>query len=107
MISRHELGLFSFEVTMAFDLARSETIVVDSVALLRSVIGEVMTLTLRTDTPSLFIDLEAVSLIVMVQYPSLPFTRPQRRKYISLIYTDWELTHFLLSILMVNPLNPY
>ncbi|KAJ5654966.1 hypothetical protein N7490_001969 [Penicillium lividum] len=45
---------------MAFDLARIETIVVDSVALLRSVIGEVMTL--RTDTPSLFIDLEGCQL---------------------------------------------
>lgn len=45
---------------MAFDLARIETIIVDSAALLRSVIGEVMTL--RTDAPSLFIDLEGCQL---------------------------------------------
>lgn len=45
---------------MAFDLARIKPVVVDSVALLRSVIGEVMTL--RTDTPSLFIDLEGYQL---------------------------------------------
>ena len=45
---------------MAFDLARIKTIIVDSVALLQSVIEEVMTL--RTDTPSLFIDLEGCQL---------------------------------------------
>ncbi|KAJ5471911.1 hypothetical protein N7539_008480 [Penicillium diatomitis] len=45
---------------MAFDLARIKPVVVDSVALLRSVIGEVMTL--RTDTPSLLIDLEGYQL---------------------------------------------
>ena len=45
---------------MAFDLARIKTIIVDSVALLQSVIGEMMTL--RTDTPSLFIDLEGYQL---------------------------------------------